>query len=94
MNEAAAQVFTLNDKSAFYQACFRESRRCEINEELFYEFLDLLPPKVMYREMRLTDGSIQRVTFGFCEGEDIIVGFWKAPGGRFFACPTTEVARG
>lgn len=50
----------------------------EVDSDIFYYFLGVLPPIFM---RKVIDG--QRYSFGFAEGAESIVGFWEEKG-RFF----------
>lgn len=48
----------------------------ECDEEMFYYWLEVLPPAFMGRVVTFPDGKKVKAYFGFAEGEDRIVAFW------------------
>ena len=49
----------------------------EINEEVFYYFLEVLPPVFMGKKFLFADGKIRWCSFGFAEGAEPVTVFWK-----------------
>lgn len=54
-----------------------EGQRCQINDEIFDYFLDVLPPKFMGQVVELVDGERIRASFGFAEGAMQVIAFWR-----------------
>lgn len=92
MNETQ-QIFTQADWSAFI-AAKNAGERCQIDEDMFLYWLEVLPPVYMYREVTLPDGTRVRASFGFAEGAEPICAFWRGPGGTFWCQQTKEMNRG
>lgn len=68
----------------------------EIGEDVFYYFLEVLPPVYMARVMDI-GGQRRRVLFGFAEGSEPITAFWSEglrTHQRFYCQRTAEVNRG
>lgn len=80
-----------NDFASFISANDR-GERAEIDEEMFYYFLEVLPPVYMRRTVKLPDGRSVRAEFGFAEGAEMITAFWKE-GTKFYAQRTEEMNR-
>ncbi len=76
-------VYTEDSNGAFHEAVSK-GVTVEVDEGLFDYYLDVLPPRFMGRTVTLVDGSRRYATFGFAEGEDKPIAFWKSEG-RFFA---------
>lgn len=106
MKTAEQKVFTYeHDFPAF--VAFRDGGQVsEIDEEMFYYWLEVLPPtgfngKQGNEAMRMSgmsgdwlrpDGQIQRFSFAFAEGWEPITVFWHF-GGKFYAQRTGIVNR-
>lgn len=74
-------------------AAMHSGQVAEIDEAMYYYWLEVLPPAWMGRMATLPDGRQVRANFGFAEGRERIVAFWE-DGERFFCCQTMEVNRG
>jgi hypothetical protein len=64
------------------------SRILRIDEEMFYYWLEVLPPVYMGRE-QIVDGLKIHCSFGFAEGREPVVDFWSeksASGEKVFYC--------
>lgn len=48
----------------------------QIDEEMFYYWLEVLPPAYMNKEQTI-DGKLVGCSFGFAEGTDYITDFWR-----------------
>lgn len=71
--------------------------RVQIDEELFEECLEILPPTFMGRRVELVDGTNVVADFGFAEGDGVpIIAFWKTRGADagYFAQNTKLRTRG
>lgn len=84
-------VHTAADLSAFHTAR-DQGGIVEVDEELFFYYLEILPPVFMYRTLYVA-GSLRRISFGFAEGAERITAFWEE-GNRYFCTLTDERARG
>ena len=61
----------------FFAAVAR-GERCEVDEEFYYCWLEVLPPIFMNRTVELADGTSRRVDFGAAEGDGVPVdAFWR-----------------
>ena len=65
----------------------------EVSKEKYYYYLEVLPPIHYGKNVRLVDGTTRDVDFGFAEGWERVMAFWK-DGDKFFRCNTTEVNHG
>ena len=63
----------------------------EVTEDVYWYFLEVLPPVHMGYRATLNDGTIQRACFGFAEGWEPVTAFWENPRGRFFCQRTKEM---
>jgi hypothetical protein len=64
----------------------------ECDEEMYFYYLEVLPPVWMNRRMEVPGhGSVS--TFGFAEGQEPITAFWRK-GGRFFGQRTAIISEG
>jgi hypothetical protein len=61
--------------------------RFECDEEMFYYWLEVLPPVWMGRTIEFEGGPVW-TTFGFAEGYEPVTAFWRE-GGRLFGRRTT-----
>src|SRR5262245_52843141 len=69
-------IYTMANIAQFAEAKQR-GETLEVDEELFYYFLEVLPPyRVSYRT-HLKSGRIQQVDFGFAEGAEPVTAFWR-----------------
>lgn len=88
-------VFTYRDHHKEFIAARDTGARCEIDREMYWYYLEVLPPIYMSRTVQLIDGSVRSVSFGFAEGAERITAFWTdSRGDRFFAQHTNRVSRG
>ena len=72
MTTKSARVYTkANDWPEFIQA-MHSGDTLEVDHEIFYYFLEVLPPIFMSKTVKG-----QFYSFGFAEGEETIVGFYK-----------------
>ena len=76
-------VYTEDSNGAFH-AEVAKGGKVEVDLGLFDYYLDVLPPRFMGRTVKLADGTKQHASFGFAEGGDKPIAFWKE-GGRYFA---------
>ena len=71
--------------------------RFEIDEKMFYYWLEVIPPVFMNREINYlpdNEGPQQRVDFGFAEGAEAITVFWRdLEKRRFYGQRTNEINR-
>lgn len=93
MNETQ-QIFTQADDWAAFISAKNAGERCQIDEDIFMYFLEVLPPVYMFRDVELSPGVTKHVSFGFAEGAEPICAFWRGQGGTFFCQMTGEVNRG
>ena len=49
----------------------------EIDQEMFYYFLEVLPPIWMNTTVTMPDGRAQYTAFGFAEGMENVTVFWS-----------------
>jgi hypothetical protein len=90
-------MFHKSDWQALMTA-WHSGKRCQISEEVFNYFLEVLPPVYMNRNVVTLSGLAVRADFGFAEGEEPITAFWTSGddsvGKRFFLELTAKMARG
>jgi hypothetical protein len=67
--------------------------KVEIDEAMWWYWLEVLPPVYMRRRVTLADGTEKVVAFGFAEGTERITAFWREDK-RYFCQLTNEIARG
>jgi len=90
MTNAMGRVFSYaNDAKDF---CFeiQSEQPVEVDEEMFWYFLEVLPPVYMSRDIVLPNGKKVHASFGFAEGYEKVRAFWRKDG-RYFACQTREM---
>lgn len=72
--------------------------RFEVDEEMYYYWLEVLPPIFMYQHIDFLpghEGHKMQVDFGFAEGCEYITVFFRSPDGKqFFGQRTKKRARG
>lgn len=88
----SAKVYTYENDFAEFVRERSTGKRLEIDEEMFYYWLEVLPPAFMQRETTLADGTRRWVSFGFAEGPERVTAFWGKDG-KFFAQYCNEVGR-
>jgi len=75
----AARVFRYSDPQPAWDefiAAMRSGEQFECDEEMYYYWLEVLPPKYLKNPVTWPDGQSVRSHFGFAEGADYIVAFW------------------
>ena len=72
MAAIADRIYTKAHDWSEFIAKMHSGDALEVDSEIFYYFLEVLPPVFMGRTIRG-----QRYSFGMAEGEETIVGFWK-----------------
>ena len=72
---------------------WHKGEKVEIDESMFYYWLEVLPPAFQGRMVELVDGTKQYVSFGFVEGKDRITAFWveTQTGKTRFLCQQTKL---
>lgn len=68
------------------------SQKTEISEEVFYYYLEVLPPVFMQKKFTFTDGLTVRALFGFAEGYEPITVYWQE-GDKYFCRRSTLMNR-
>lgn len=72
--------------------------RFEIDEEMYYYWLDVLPPVFMHQWIDFLpghEGHKMFCEFGFAEGADYITVFFRSPDGKhFYGQKTNKMAKG
>ena len=59
----------------------------ECDAEMYYDFLEVLPPVFMGKNIEFPDGQKVRARFGFAEGEEFITAFWMTGKERIIERP-------
>lgn len=89
-----ARVHRYSDESpdawAEFIKIMRSGEVFECDEEMFYYWLEVLPPVYMGRRVELPSGRIVKASFGFAEGREQVVAFWQE-GERYFGCRTNLI---
>ena len=81
-------MFSYPENLTEFCDALRREERCEIDESMFDYFLDVLPPVFMSRVVKLCEGTSVWAEFGFVEGADVVVAFFRQ-NGKTFAQHTT-----
>jgi hypothetical protein len=98
MNIATKRALTYENDFAEFLTVRERGEIAEIDEEMFYYWLEVLPPKgfngeqngeamTMIRmggQWKRQDDSVQRFSFAFAEGYEPLTVFWQKDG-RYFA---------
>ena len=71
------KIYTYADDFKEYIAASDRGEICQIDEEMFYYFLEVLPPQYMNRDREIDGHGIIRCSFGFAEGAGHIIDFWR-----------------
>ncbi len=85
-----------HDLRAFCEARDR-GELCQIDEEMWSYFLEVLPPRFMHRTVTLCNGEQIAADFGFAEGAERITAFWRSrlEGTlKYYAQHTNKISRG
>lgn len=80
MNKIYKYECSPEDWKEFISA-FSSGDRFEIDEEMFFYWLEVLPPQFMDQEINYLpghEGHKMRVDFGFAEGSEPITVFWRS----------------
>lgn len=88
------KIFTRDEDWAAFIAAKNAGERCQMDEDMWHYWLEVLPPVYIFRDVELVDGSRVRANFGFAEGAEPICAFWRGTGGTYFCQMTKEVNRG
>jgi hypothetical protein len=91
MEATASKVHCYEDKSPgawdeFIKA-MHSGQVFECDEEMYYYWLEVLPPAYMGKNVVLPDGQKVRAHFGFAEGADYITAFWMIGSERLVERP-------
>lgn len=100
--ETTEKIFTYENDFQAFNAAMDAGQLCRVDEEMFYYWLEVLPPIYMNKEQIIEiDGAKfkKMCSFGFAEGRDYIIDFWrnKDADGKtcaFFAKRSTRLNRG
>ena len=84
-------VYTMDTINAFCEER-DQGGIVEVDEDLFYWFLEVLPPIHMHYIAHFDDGTARSANFGFAEGAERVTAFWRAGAEdtRYFARLTRE----
>ena len=78
METTKKKIYTYEkDFNEFVKAIEKEA--CAIDEEMFYYWLEVLPPVYMYKKQTVEIDGVKYVKdciFGFAEGRDYVIDFW------------------
>lgn len=86
-------IYTHETRTALYKE-LDGGGIAEIDEETFYDFLEVLPPAWMNRRITMPDGREQKTDFGFAEGWENVTAFWKhreEDGNLHYYCQRTNI---
>lgn len=86
--ETIEKIYTYEKDFKEFAGEYHSGRTIEIDEEMFFYWLEVLPPKFM-NKIKEIDGVRRYVSFGFAEGREPIVYFWRE-NGRFF-CKRSDI---
>ena len=75
---------------AFLIAEMHSGKTVVVDEEFYHYFLEVLPPVGMPWKAKFADGTERTCSFGFAEGWEPVVAFWKE-GGKYFCRQTTQM---
>jgi hypothetical protein len=78
----AAMIYTRQHWEAFMKAV-HAGERCQIDQDIYDYFLDVLPPKFMYAPVELVNGERITAAFGFAEGAMQVIAFWRGEANYF-----------
>jgi len=81
-------MYNMDTNKEFIQA-IEEGKECEIDEEIFDYYLDVLPPAAMGSTVTLVDGRKVNVPFCFAEGAMNMIAFWSKDG-KYYAQQTVN----
>jgi hypothetical protein len=70
-------MLTYQRDFATFVTAMNAGERVEVDCEMFDYFLDALPPVFLFRVVTLPDGEIVKAVFGFAEGANPIIVFWR-----------------
>jgi hypothetical protein len=87
----ASNVFPLADTMQSFLVLRDQGRPFRVTAELYDYFLEVLPPAWMNAVKVMLDGSTRRCDFGFAEGWEYVVSFWKDDKGECWAWLTNEL---
>lgn len=83
----AARVYRYDDPDPAawgdFMAAMHSGRRFECDEEMYYHWMEILPPAWMNRTVEI-DGVPVRTDFGFVEGADYVTAFGRGPLNTFW----------
>lgn len=85
-----SKVWTYEHDFAEFIPVMRSGDVFECDEEMFDYWLEVLPPVYMSKVVALPNGQTVKAAFGFAEGAEEVVAFWRS-GGRYFGCRTNTI---
>ena len=71
------KIYTKENDWKEFIAALDRGDICQIDEEIFYYFLEVLPPQYMDRIQDVAGVGMKRCTFGFAEGAEYVTDFWR-----------------
>ena len=81
MTTKTRTIYTYEDNFKEFITALNKGELCQVDERLWYYFLEVLPPIYMGERQNVTiDGAVfnKMCSFGFAEGCEEITDFWKA----------------
>ncbi len=87
-------MYTMDSNAAMHRE-LALGERVEMDEELWWYYLEVLPPVHMRYRATLCDGTQKDAAFGFAEGAELVTAFWRdgwngETHAKYFAQRTTE----
>ena len=89
------KVYTYENDLPEYIKALDRGDVCRVDEEMFYYFLEVLPPQYMNKLVEVEiDGVkyMKRCSFGFAEGAEFITDYWRGGEGVYFAKRSRRMA--
>lgn len=75
------------EKWSEFIAAMHSGKPFECDEEMYYYWLECLPPVWMGKVIKLRNGDTVKANFCFAEGAETVTAFWERDG-RYYGCAT------
>ena len=88
MNTLEKKIYTYEKNLNDFTKAINSNEVCMIDEEMFYYWLEVLPPIYMDKVVDVEIDGIKyqkRCSFGFAEGWENIIDFWANGQGLYWA---------
>ena len=93
MDTATKKIYTYEKDFNEFVRAINAKEACLIDEEMFYYWLEVLPPIYMNKKQLVDVDGVKYVkdcSFGFAEGREYIIDFWHTGDKGVYACKRSD----